>query len=293
MSVGSSVGSLGYLGVKVKDPDAFAAYATGVLGLMPGEAAGRYRLDELAWRIAVEAGDADDVAYLGFEVAGAAELEAVRARLAEGGVAVGNGDPDLLAQRGVLGLLTCQDPDGLPVEVFYGPTLRTEIPFASPAGVTGFVTGEQGLGHVVLSTKDMAAARRFYQDLLGFRLSDIIRMQPTPQFGFDMEFFHCNPRHHTLALMPVPLPKRLHHFMVQVDTIDAVGFALERATAAGTTITAGLGRHTNDQMVSFYSRTPAGFEVEFGQGAIEVDDATWRVSRHDKPSSWGHKRPAH
>jgi 2,3-dihydroxybiphenyl 1,2-dioxygenase len=282
---------LGYLGVKVKDPDAFAAYATGVLGLMPGEAAGRYRLDDLAWRIAVEAGEADDVAYLGFEVAGSAELEAVRIRLAEGGVAVGNGDPDLVAERGVLGLLTCQDPDGLQVEVFYGPTLRTEVPFASPAGVACFVTGEQGLGHVVLSTGDMAAARRFYQDLLGFRLSDIIRMQPSPQFGFDMEFFHCNTRHHTLALIPVPLPKRLHHFMVQVPTLDAVGFALERAIAAATPITAGLGRHTNDQMVSFYSRSPGGFEVEFGQGAIEVDDATWRVSRHDKPSSWGHKRP--
>jgi len=293
MSVGSGIGSLGYLGVKVKDPDAFAAYATGVLGLMPGEAAGCYRLDDLAWRIAVEAGEADDLAFLGFEVAGAAELGAVRERLAEGGVAVGNGNPDLLAQRGVLGLLTCQDPDGLQVEVFYGPTLRTEIPFASPAGVAGFVTGEQGLGHVVLSTRDMAAARRFYQDLLGFRLSDIIRMQPSPRFGFDMEFFHCNPRHHTLALMPVPTPKRLHHFMVQVPTLDAVGFALERATAAGAPITASLGRHTNDQMVSFYSRTPAGFEVEFGQGAIEVDDATWRVSRHDKPSSWGHKPPAH
>ncbi len=288
-----TIGSLGYLGLRVKDPDAFGDYATGVLGLMPGETAGCYRLDDQAWRIAVEPGDADDLAFVGFEVAGSAELEAVRVRLAESGVAVGNGDPELLARRQVLGLVTCQDPDGLAVEIFYGPTLRTEAPFASPAGVADFVTGDQGLGHIVLSTKDMAAARRFYQDLLGFRLSDIIHMGPSAPSGFDMEFFHCNPRHHTLALMPIPLPKRLHHFMVQVPTLDAVGFALERATAAGAPITASLGRHTNDQMVSFYSRTPAGFEVEFGQGAIEVDDATWRVSRHDKPSSWGHKRPAH
>jgi 2,3-dihydroxybiphenyl 1,2-dioxygenase len=291
-----TIGSLGYLGLQVKDVAAWEAYATGVLGLMPGEAAGeahRFRLDDLAWRIAVEPGEGDDLAYIGFEVAGPAELEAVRGRLAQGGVAVGNGDPELIAERGVLDLISCQDPDGLTVEVFYGPTLRTETPFASPAGVGGFVTGEQGLGHVVLSTKDMAAARRFYQDILGFRLSDIIRMRAGPKFSFDMEFFHCNPRHHTLALMPIPTPKRLHHFMIQVPTIDAVGFALERAEAAGAPITAGLGRHTNDQMVSFYSRTPAGFEVEFGQGAIEVDDATWRVGRHDKPSSWGHKRPAH
>ncbi len=291
-----SIGSLGYLGLKVKEPRAFAEFATNILGLMQGEDAGearRFRLDELAWRIAVEAGETDDVAYLGFEVAGPAELEAVRARLAEGGVVVGNGDPKVIAGRGLLGLISCQDPDGLNVEIFYGPTLRTESPFTSPAGVAGFVTGTQGLGHVVISTKDIGAARHFYQDLLGFRASDTIRMRMGPQASFDMEFFHCNPRHHTLALIPLPLPKRLHHFMLQVPTLDAVGYALERAQVAQVPITATLGRHTNDRMVSFYTQTPAGFEVEFGFGAIEVDDATWRVTRHDRGSAWGHKRPAH
>ena len=291
-----AVGSLAYVGFSVKDPAAFDQFARQVLGLMPAEAAGgahRYRLDELAWRIAVERGEADDIAYAGFEVAGAAELEAVRRRLAEADVAVGNGDPALLAERGVLGLITCRDPDGMRVEVFYGATQRTEAPFVSPQNVPAFVTGEQGLGHIVLSTKDINAARRFYQELLGFRLSDIIRMRMGPQVTFDMEFFHCNARHHTLALIPAPMPKRLHHFMLQVPSIDSVGFALERAEAAGAPITATLGRHTNDQMVSFYARTPGGFEVEFGYGALEVDDATWRVARHDKPSSWGHKRSAH
>lgn len=289
-----SIGSLGYLGLKVKEPRAFAEFATGVLGMMPVEGeTQRFRLDELAWRIAVEPGDADDVAYLGFEVAGAAELDSVRVRLTRAGVAVGNTDPGAIAERGVLGLVSCHDPDGLPVEIFYGPTLRTEAPFVSPAGVSRFVTGVQGLGHVVLSTKDITRSRHFYQDLLGFRPSDTIRMRMGPQSSFDMEFFHCNPRHHTLALIPLPLPKRLHHFMLQVPTLDAVGFALERAEAGSIPITATLGRHTNDRMVSFYARTPAGFEVEFGFGALEVDDATWHVTRHDKPSSWGHKRGAH
>ncbi|MFI4975862.1 MAG: VOC family protein [Caulobacterales bacterium] len=290
-----TIGCLGYLGFKVTDVDAWGAFATSVLGLMPGEAANgarRFRMDSQAWRIAVESGDADDVAFLGFEVAGPAELEQVSKRLSSAGVAVGNGDPELLAERGVLGLISCQDPDGLRVEIFYGPTLRTETPFISPAGVGSFVTGEQGLGHVVLSTRDIAAARHFYQDLLGFRLSDKIMMQVSPQFSFELEFYHCNPRHHTLALAPIPMPRRMHHFMVQVPTLDAVGFALERAEAAGTPIAQTLGRHTNDQMVSFYARTPSGFEVEFGFGALEVDDATWHVTRHDKPSSWGHKRPS-
>jgi biphenyl-2,3-diol 1,2-dioxygenase len=289
-----SIGSLGYLGLKVKDPGSFETFATHVLGLMPVESDGatRYRLDELGWRIAVEEGDADDVAYLGFEVSGSAELEGIRTRLQEARVAVERGTPEHVAAREVVGLISCKDPDGLPVEIFYGPTLRTEAPFASPVGVSGFVTGAQGLGHVVLSTRDVAAARRFYQDLLGFRLSDTIRMRMGRDLFVDMEFFHCNPRHHTLALIPMPMPKRLHHFMLQVASLDAVGFALERAQAAKSPITMTLGRHTNDRMVSFYTRAPAGFEVEFGFGAIEVDDATWRVTRHDRGSSWGHKRPA-
>jgi len=285
-----SIGSLGYLGFAVKNPAAWGEFATGILGMMPGENPNRYRIDELAWRFAVEEGDVDDIAYIGFEVAGVSELEAMRKRLKEGGVAITDGKPETLAERGVLDLITCADPDGLAVEIFYGPTLRTEAPFQSPAGVPQFVTGTQGLGHAVLATKDIAKARHFYQDLLGFRLSDTIRMRMGAQAHFDMEFFHCNPRHHTLALIPLPLPKRLHHFMLQAESLDTVGFALERAVAASAPITSSLGRHTNDQMVSFYTRTPAGFEVEFGYGALEIDDATWRVTRHDKPSTWGHKR---
>ena len=288
-----SVESLGYLGLVVKDPEAWRGFATQMLGLMPGESAGaaeRYRLDDVAWRISVEPGDADDVAYLGFEVAGPEELASLSQRLADGGVRVTAGDPAKLADRGVLGLISCLDPEGLPVEIYFGATLRTETPFVSPAGVSRFVTGFQGLGHVVLSTRNVGAARRFYQDLLGFRLSDSIRMRMGRETAVDMEFFHCNPRHHTLALLPIPMPKRLHHFMLQTPNLDDVGFALERAQKLGTPLATTLGRHTNDQMVSFYAKTPSGFEVEFGTGALEVDDASWRVTRHDKGSSWGHHR---
>ena len=82
----------------------------------------------------------------------------------------------------------------------------------------------------------------------------------------------------------------MHHFMVQTRTLDEVGFALDRVERAKIPLAQGLGRHTNDQMVSFYARTPSGFEVEYGHGAIEVEEETWRVTRHDKMSSWGHRR---
>jgi biphenyl-2,3-diol 1,2-dioxygenase len=43
-------------------------------------------------------------------------------------------------------------------------------------------------------------------------------------------------------------------------------------------------------MVSFYCSTPSGIEIEYGYGAIEVPQADWRMARHDRISSWGHKR---
>jgi 2,3-dihydroxybiphenyl 1,2-dioxygenase len=288
-----TVGNLGYLGFAVSDLAAWETFAPQMLGLMavPGpDGTRRFRADTQAWRFSIEQGEKNDLAFLGFEVSGPAELEKMRARLRAADVKIWENDHHLAEVRGVTDLIACQDPEGLPIEIYYGATQATETPFVSPAGVSGFVTGSQGIGHVVLSTADIAKARKFYSDALGLKISDFIRMKTGPDSAIELEFYHCNTRHHTLALAPVPSPRRMHHFMLQAKTIDDVGYALDRATRQGVRIAQGLGRHTNDQMVSFYAYTPSGFEVEFGIGGVEVDDASWHVTRHDSASSWGHKR---
>jgi len=291
-----SVSSLGYIGFKAKDLPAWSRFGAEVLGLMKAparEGEVRFRVDEQSWRISVEEGPEDDIGFLGFEVPGPQAFNALRDRVRAADIETGNDDRDFATKRGVTDLFSCRDPQGLRVEVYYGPTEQHEVPFVSPAGVSRFVTGEEGVGHVVLATTDIESTRRFYVEILGLRLSDTIFMRFGPDMAFELEFYHCNPRHHTLALAPIPAPKRLHHFMLQAATIDDVGFALQRVETAGVPVTATLGRHTNDHMVSFYARTPSGFEVEFGYGARTVEEATWRVVRHDAPSTWGHKRPMH
>ncbi len=74
--------------------------------------------------------------------------------------------------------------------------------------------------------------------------------------------------------------------------MDDVGSTLYLAQDEGVEIASTLGRHTNDHMLSFYMRTPSGFEVEYGWGARTVDDAVWHVQRHQAPSIWGHRRGA-
>jgi 3,4-dihydroxy-9,10-secoandrosta-1,3,5(10)-triene-9,17-dione 4,5-dioxygenase len=53
-------------------------------------------------------------------------------------------------------------------------------------------------------------------------------------------------------------------------------------------VSASLGRHVNDLMVSFYVRTPGGFDVEYGTDGQLVDDATWISRESTAISLWGH-----
>ncbi len=289
----SAVSSLGYLGLGVKDLGAWERFAAEIVGLQSAGAAGdgtlRLRMDEYAYRFSLHQDNADDLAYAGWEVADAGALREVAERLRGAGVAVENGSNDLAAARGVAELITFADPNGVRCEAFYGPSVEFERPFHSPRAISGFVTGEQGLGHIVIAVKDLNESLRFYCDALGFRISDFIEMKFGPMRA-TMAFLHCNPRHHTIALVPVPPPRRLHHFMIQTRSIDDVGATLYLVQDRGIEIAATLGRHTNDHMLSFYMRTPSGFEIEYGWGGREVDDRVWHVQKHHAPSIWGHRR---
>ena len=59
-------------------------------------------------------------------------------------------------------------------------------------------------------------------------------------------FYHCNGRHHSMALIFVPVPefpKKLDHIMIETVSMDNVGHAYDRALAAGIPIARDLGRH--------------------------------------------------
>ncbi|MEM7221056.1 MAG: VOC family protein [Pseudomonadota bacterium] len=283
----AKVEALGYLGIESERLEAWRDYAAAFLGLMPVDGASDgllFRGDEQAWRLRVDPGPAEDLAFIGFSVTTPAELDALAERLTGLGFDCQRDDA-LAARRQVAQLLCVEDPDGVPIELYCAATRAPQVPMRSPAGVTGFVMGEQGFGHVVLYTKDAAAKSRFFTAGLGFRRSDTIRMNE----HLELEFLHCNARHHTVALAPAPVDKRLNHFMLQAASLDDVGFALDRAKALEVPFTSSLGRHTNDQMTSFYTRTPSGFEAEFGFGGVMVDEH-WSVGHYTAPSIWGHER---
>lgn len=292
---------LAYLGLRVPDVDAWYDFATRVVGMMPArrvpgddpmtptsagtgrtaDGAAFFKVDERVWRVAVDAGE-PGIAYVGFEVGDEAAFEAAVAHLVREGVEVRRGTAEEVAHRFVRDLAWCTDPSGVRVEICWGPT--GDGGFRSPVGGPGFVTGHLGLGHYVLLVADLQAGLDFYQRALGLRLSDYVVLGP----GMSVQFLRCNPRHHTVALTAVGPFDGVHHIAFELPDVDQVGLALDRAVAAGMEITASLGRHKNDRMLSFYMRSPAGFEVELGCGALRVDDATWVVNHFTGGDEWGH-----
>ncbi len=277
---------LGYIGIDVADVASWRQYAE-LLGTMaiPVDDGLRLKIDERPFRVVVRPTEgAEGLAFAGWEVPDEAALEASATELQKAGYTTEVASAADCADRSVRGLIRTTDPSGFPIELFHGPIHDHRL-FASPTGTSGFVTGPQGLGHIVLGTPHITKCVDFYTSLLGFRVSDYWRPG-----NDDVVFLRCNPRHHSLALVASP-EAALYHFMLEAKTLDDVGYALDRHDDTGTPISMGIGKHTNDHMVSFYSRSPSGFDVEFGFGGLLVDEADWTVTQITRPSFWGHRPP--
>ncbi len=293
----TGIQSLGYLRIESADVAAWREFGVRVLGMSEGrgpEAGAVYlRMDDFPARLVIVPGETDRLAATGWETADEAALAGVEQSLEAAGVPVKAGTSAECEQRRVARLLHTEDPAGNALEIFCSAALDNR-PFVSGQGVR-FVTGGMGMGHAVLPAADGEAALRFYAGVLGFRLRDSMRLaaelfgKPAGSPPVFMRFLGCNPRHHSLALAPFPADSGLVHLMIEVATLDDVGKALDRCERRGAPVSATLGRHANDQMVSFYVRTPSGFDIEYGTDGMLVDDATWVTRETTAISLWGHR----
>jgi 3,4-dihydroxy-9,10-secoandrosta-1,3,5(10)-triene-9,17-dione 4,5-dioxygenase len=291
----TGIGSLGYLRIESADVAAWREFGVRVLGMVEGrgpEAGALYlRMDDFPARLVIVGGERERLLASGWESPGEGDLAEVGRALEKAGVAVKSGTAAELAERRVTQLLRFDDPAGNALEVFSGAALEHR-PAVSPYG-NRFVTGSMGLGHAVLPVSDEESALRFYTEVLGFRLRDSMRMPPElfgrpPGAPLWLRFLGCNSRHHSLALAPFPAPAGIVHLMTEVASLDDVGRAMDRCARRGAPVSATLGRHANDLMVSFYVRTPGGFDIEYGTDGRLVDDATWVSRETTAVSLWGH-----
>ncbi|HEX3115924.1 MAG TPA: VOC family protein [Bradyrhizobium sp.] len=280
-----AVQALGYAGFGSAALEDWRQFGTGLVGLQAverGNSLLAFRMDDRKQRIVIDRSLPEGARFFGWEVADAADLDALAARLEAAGVEV-SAEPQTLADtRRVRGLISFRDPAGNRLEAFYGAEIAEE-PFSPGRSISGFRTGPLGLGHAVLTVENIDAVMPFYVELLGFALSDYM------QKPFRAYFFHINARHHSLALIETG-SNGMHHLMVEMFSLDDVGQSYDVALHEER-VNVTLGRHTNDFMTSFYARTPSAFMVECGWGGREIEPSTWKpIEMHDGPSLWGHER---
>lgn len=211
---------------------------------------------------------------IGYSAPSRADVDAIHAQaLAAGAKSIAAPGPAEGPQGGYAARFF--DPDGRAIEVICDTKQRTARQLGRGEAIP------TGLSHVVLHSPDPAKLAKWYEEVLGFKLSDWI--------GQFMVFLRCNSAHHRLAILPGP--PALNHVAFDVSSIDELMRGLARMTQKGVTLQWGPGRHTAGNNTFSYYLTPNGNAVEYTSDLEEVDDATWEPQVYEfSPSitdQWG------
>jgi catechol 2,3-dioxygenase-like lactoylglutathione lyase family enzyme len=141
--------------------------------------------------------------------------------------------------------------------------------------------------HVVLNSESVAVAQRFFEEALGFRLSDRTRI---------MAFMRCSSDHHSIALADAK-ENSLNHVAFLMPDLDSVMRGGGRMNDAGYPIEWGVGRHGPGNNAFAYFVGPFDFVIEYTAEVQQVDDSykaggpddwKWPPGRIDQ---WGIGKP--
>ncbi len=144
------------------------------------------------------------------------------------------------------------------------------------------------LGHVVLGSTNQEFSQRFFQEGVGFKVSDTV-----PGLA---AFMRCSTDHHNVLVQQAPVAF-LHHTSWQVDDVDDVGRGASAMLEADPARhTWGLGRHFIGSNFFWYLKDPAGtFSEYYSDLDCIVDDALWTPGVWEGAKSlwaWGPPPPA-
>ena len=288
---------LGYLVVESRRFREWRSFGSDAIGLHVDELDAdtmRFRLDERECRFLIQRGPAEDLMAIGWHITDHETFDRVLGRVTDRGVPVAEGTPEEAALRGVERLWRFPGPKGIVQEIF---TVAHDSPQPLRMTTSAFVTGDSGMGHVAITSREPRAIHRYYDTVFDSRLSDYID-ENIGGLRLKIRFLRVNERHHSIAVANVqglkiePIRTRCQHVNIQAATLEDMVAAYGRVRALGFKMAWSIGQHTNDKELSFYCVSPSGFEVEFGWNPIvitpELEEA-WQVVTHQGISLWGHQ----
>jgi catechol-2,3-dioxygenase len=219
--------------------------------------------------IVLEKGDHADLTRIAFQVAPGSDLGDASAALKKAGVA-----HELRSDvtPGVKKALTFTDPKGTTVELF------AEYGFHAIATATAGVNPLK-LGHVASRVTDVAKVAKFYEEVLGFRVSDWV--------GDHFVFMRCSVDHHTVNFVHYDTP-RLHHVAFEVKDWSEVQRSVEILARNKIPLVWGPLRHIVGHNIAAYHRNSDDLRVEF---YCEMDLMYDEALGYWQPRPWHEEMP--
>jgi catechol-2,3-dioxygenase len=238
-------GQLSHIALGSDDVAAAAGFYKRVVGLT-AHGTGTEGQERLGWGLGAPVlelhGGGSRLHHFGLEVVDSGELERLRSRIADAGIAT-----DDLAEPGHPDGFSIEDPEGRLVE-FHGPIDRP-----------GERVAEVGwrprrLQHITLATSSLETLLPFYNEVLGMRISD--------RMGDVFTWLRCGTEHHTIAIVASGTPLLLDHFSFDLNCWEDFKAWCDRLSELGVPVAWGPGRHGPGNNLFLMFDDADGYHVE-------------------------------
>ena len=273
-----AVRRLGHATLTTPDIDRQVAYYAEVVGLtLIARDANRAILatKQGLEAIVLEPGAPNALSRIAFQVAPGSDLGELAHALAKHGV---KSERQSNISPGVADAIVFKDPKETWVEVF------AEYAFAKEdVSLTGIMPIK--LGHVAYRVNDVQRTVNFYNDVLGFRVSD--------WNGDTFAFLRCGPDHHSVNFVFDEVPQ-LHHIAFEVKDWAEIQRACDFLGRNNYHLIWGPSRHIIGHNVFIYHRNPDGQIMELYCELDQMKDETfgyfeprpWHQDQPQKPKVW-------
>jgi catechol-2,3-dioxygenase len=270
------VSKFGFFEVRTPDVERLVNYYEQALGLAVTARAGSatYLTTGSDHHCVVVAdGEPDGRARLGFQLAG--PLDEADAGLTASGIAHQRlTDPE----PGIAAALAIEEPStGMPILLYESQ---------ADSGVTEDRARPTKLGHLAAYVRELATVRGFYEDVLGFRWSDMV--------GEFFVFMRCNADHHAINLLQSDKRSGLFHVAFEARDMVHLKEILDGLSAQQVKLIWGPGRHGPGHNIFTYHHDPDGNIVELfteldtiaDEGTGEFEPRPWHETTPLRPRVW-------
>jgi catechol-2,3-dioxygenase len=255
---------LHHLALRSEEPDALAQFYAGAMGYTVERQGEAVVLGASDRTLIIEPGPSKALAYAAFAVPDTAELGRLRARVEAAGISVRDFPSRVFADA-----ITVSDPDGN--EIVFGIE-------GSPISNGPGAAMPARLQHVVLASIDASRMAGFFENVLGFTVSDSVL---DDSGGIRTVFLRCSHEHHSFAVFQAS-ESRLDHHCYELPDWNSVRDWGDHFADNRIVVQWGPGRHGPGNNLFLFIHDLDGNWVELS--------AELEIVRHDRPAgTWLHE----